>query len=630
MEFDKSRIERLKRALYSRDESMVPKEKRTPVRETDSSVPTNWGEDNSFEFSPEQMSKKNNSFFNKFFFFSVIFFVLSLTLALFIFFGGLNLISSSNVDIKITGPSTVASGEELDFIVSVVNSNRADLENAVLSLEYPEGTRMSGTGESVSRERIEIGNLKSNSSKDNSFRVSLFGEKDSIKPINIRLNYNVADSNALFSKEKNYEVVINSSPIILNVSYPKEINSGQDVNLTVDITSNSVVPIENALVKIEYPYGFTYKESSIKPYRDNSIWNLGTLQDGQKKTLTVTGSLIGQNLEDRSFRISVGNVINNSNLDFDTDLAAEQIIVGIRRSFFNLGFRSSKESYSLGENVSSEISWQNTLPERISNAKLEVSFSGNAFDRNGVSVGSGGFFRSVDNTIVWDRNTNSNLSELLSGVEGRFSFSNKSISGIEDIRSMKNPRIDMKIKMSGERVSNGETISSEENVTVKFSSLLNLTSRSYRNIAGISNSGPIPPRADQETTYTISWTLTNTVNDVSGVTVSTVLPVYASWKGEVSPSNESISYDPNTRRVTWSVGNVSFGTGFIYSPKQVYFKVGITPSVNQVGSSPEIIGASSVSGVDSYTGQNLSTGSSPTNTFFIGNDFISGNEKVVN
>lgn len=630
MEFDKSRIERLKRALYSRDEAMVPKEKRTPVREVESSVPTNWGDNNSFEFSPEQMSKKNNSFFNKFFLFSVIFFVLSLGAALFIFFGGLNLISSSNVDIKITGPSTVASGEELDFIVSVVNSNRVDLENAVLSLEYPEGTRVSGTGESVNRERIEIGNLGSNSSKDTSFRVSLFGEKDAIKPINIRLNYNVADSNALFSKEKTYEVVINSSPIILDVSYPREINSGQDVNLTIDVTSNSVVPIESTLIKVEYPYGFTYKDSSIKPSRDNSIWNLGTLQDGQKKTLTVVGTLIGQNLEDRSFRVSVGNMVNNANLDFDTDLAAEQITIGIRRSFFNLGFRTTKENFNLGENVSSEISWQNTLPERISSARLEVSFSGNVFDRNGVSVGSGGFFRSLDNTIIWDKNTNSNLSELLSGVEGRFSFSNRSISNIDDIRSMKNPTINMKIKMSGERVSNGETISSEENVSVKFSSLLNLTSRSYRTIAGISNGGPIPPRADQETTYTILWTLTNTVNDVSGVTVSAILPVYASWKGEVTPGSESVTYDPSTRRVTWNVGNLSFGTGYIYSPKQVYFKVGITPSVNQVGSSPEIIGPSVVSGVDTYTNQNLSTGAPATNTLFTGNDFISGNEKVVN
>jgi hypothetical protein len=51
---------------------------------------------------------------------------------------------------------------------------------------------------------------------------------------------------------------------------------------------------------------FTYKDSNIKPLRDNSVWNVGDLKDGDKKTLSVTGVLVGQNLEDRTFNISAG------------------------------------------------------------------------------------------------------------------------------------------------------------------------------------------------------------------------------------------------------------------------------------------------------------------------------------
>jgi hypothetical protein len=144
------------------------------------------------------------------------------------------------------------------------------------------------------------------------------------------------------------------------------------------------------------------------------------------------------------------------------------------------------------------------------------------------------------------------------------------------------------------------------------------------------NSGPIPPKADNESTYTISWTLTNTVNDASLVVVSAQLPVYVSWKGETLPSTESISYDPNTRKVTWNVGNVSFGTGFIYSPKQVSFKVGIIPSVNHVGSSPEILLPSSFSAKDLYTDKNISGSVSSMNTIFSDLNFKQGDEKVVN
>src|SRR4051812_40554019 len=104
MDFEKSSIERLKRTLYSRDENLVPKEHRTPVSERDINVPHDWGEKTSFDISPEVMVKRNNSFFNKFLLGSVAFFVVALGVALFIFFGGLNMISSNNVDIKIVAP----------------------------------------------------------------------------------------------------------------------------------------------------------------------------------------------------------------------------------------------------------------------------------------------------------------------------------------------------------------------------------------------------------------------------------------------------------------------------------------------------------------------------------------------
>src|SRR3989344_7741004 len=117
MEFEKSSIERLKRTLYSRNEKIVPKEKRTPVSGHEVNVPENWGKPADFNFSPDSinplMTKSKNSFFNKFLFYSFVFFLAALGIAGFIFFGGLNIISSNNLDIKITAPSSISSGEDL-------------------------------------------------------------------------------------------------------------------------------------------------------------------------------------------------------------------------------------------------------------------------------------------------------------------------------------------------------------------------------------------------------------------------------------------------------------------------------------------------------------------------------------
>ncbi len=601
MEFEKSSIERLKRTLYSRNEDIVPKEKRTPVSGREIDVPKDWGAKPSLDISGETMIKHNNTFFNKFLLGSVAFFLVALGVAVFIFFGGMNMISSNNLDIKIVAPSSVASGEELVMGLSILNSNRTDLEQVEFFITYPEGASSLGDSEPLSREKIDMGTIPSGQSKDHTVRALLYGEKESIKSFNFRIEYKVKGSNATFSKEKTYEVIINSSPIILNVSFPKEINSGQDLTFTIDLISNSSVVLRNSLIKIEYPYGFTYKDSNIKPLRDNSVWNLGDLKNGDKKTLSITGILVGQNLEDRTFNISAGTPNTGEVSDFDVPLATNMATVGIRKTFFDLSVSSDTIS-SFGRVSVVSIKWQNILPDKVLNTKISATISGSVFDRTSVRPNNGGFFRSTDDTILWDKNSTQNLALFSPGDSGEVSFSFYSLANSIQTRTIKNPHIDVLVKIVGDRSgSDTSTISSEGKIMIKFPSVLTFTAKSFRGVGPFSNTGPIPPKADKESTYTINWTITNANNDLKDAVVTAVLPAGVEWKNEISPINERISYNPETRIVTWNIGNISLGTGFTYSPKEVSFKVGIVPSVIQINNIPDLVTRLKISAMDTYT-----------------------------
>ena len=633
MEFEKSRLERLKRSLYSRNESSIPREKRTPVSGREYTVPNDWGDKPSFDLPADIMIKKNNSFFNKFLVIAIIFFVCALGIASFIFFGGLNSVSSNNVDIKVTGPSSISSGEELDFNLDIINQNRTNLEKTTLYIDYPTGAQSIGpSGKIITRDKIDFGTLEKGANKNQDVRVMFFGEKGAVKTIKFRLEYTVTGSNAIFSKEKTYDVSISSSPIILNVSYPKEVNSGQEVDFTIDVTSNSSVVIQNTLLKIEYPYGFTYKDSSIKPLRDNMVWNLGDLKNGDKKTLTISGILVGQNLEDRSFRISLGTPNSPTTQDFDTNLALEQATIGIRKSFFGLTISTGGEQKNIGEigaSVPVSINWQNTLPDRIVNNIIVAKLSGNIFDRSGVSTGDTGFYSSSDGSIVWDKNTVSSLQDISPGDGNKVSFSLLSLLNSVQTRSIKNPYINVHVDMTGNRTGTEATaVSSSQDLTIKFNSVIGLTAKSYR--SGVfTNTGPIPPRADSESTYTVAWALTNTSNDLKNTIVSAVLPVNIVWKGDISPSGEHISYNPDSRTVTWSVGNISAGIGFAYLPRTVSFKLGVTPSVTQIGSVLNLLSDTSASANDTFTGTNLRISVGLVNTHFSDSNFRNGDDTVV-
>ncbi len=603
-DFDKSRIEKLKQTLYSRNENIVPKEKRTPVEGHNVDAPTNWGEPKTFEFNPETMARKNNSFFNKFLLWSVIFFVIAVGAAIFSFMGGFNMISSNNLDIKVVSPSSVSSGEELDMGLTILNANRTDLTDVSLEIIYPEGSQSVGdNSKPLTRETEDLGTIKAGGSANYTLRALLFGEKDSIKTFDLRLEYKVKNSNAVFSKEKFYDVSIGSSPLLLNVTYPQEINSGQDVQLSVDVTSNSPVVLSNTLLKVEYPYGFTYKSSNIRPLRNNSVWNIGDLKNGDKKTLVITGTLVGQDQEDRSFRVSVGTPSSPGDSDFSTALSEFLATVGIRKSFFNLELVPANGSSvtAPGQSAGIAIKWQNTLPDKIESSQIQATIFGNGFDHNQVSVGNSGFYRSVDNTVLWDKSQDKDLIEILPGDAGSVSLTPSALNEAS-IRQVRNPHIDVHVVMSGSRSgTQSGPVQSTADISIKVASTLTLAAKSFRNNGTFSNTGPIPPRADQETTYTVNWLLTNTTNDISNTTVSATLPPGVSWKGQTSPSGEKINYNPDSHVVTWNASNVSAGTGFNYSPRQVSFQVGITPSVNQINTVPPLTSSIQVSGTDSWT-----------------------------
>ena len=633
MDPEKSSIERLKETLYSRNEDIVPKEKRTPVsaEPIPTEVPKDWGTKRSFDVPMNAPSDSGNRFFKRFLYGSLIFLGLAVIISVFIFFGGLNMISSNNVDIRITAPTSVSSGEEADMGLSIVNQNSADLLGVTLYIDYPEGVRAAATKEkTLSHDKVDLGDIPTGGAKDYNLRVLLFGQADSTKTFTFRLEYAVKGSNATFSKEKKYDVTISSSPLTLLVSAPSEINSGQEIDISVTLSSASPAPVQNSLVKVVYPYGFTYKDANIKALRDG-IWALGDLKNGDKKNLVIHGTLVGQDMEDRTFQITAGVESPDRPGNFQTALAAAQATVGIRKSFFDLGVSAeNKGIVEIGRSVPVTIQFQNTLPDKVMNARIEAVLSGNVLNTSSVSANDGGFYRSSDNTVIWDKNSTSVLSTISPGDAGNLSFSLSSLSDPVAVRSIKNPHIDIRVNMSGDRVGmETERISSTANITLKIPSTLSLSSKVHRTVGPFTNIGPIPPKVDKESTYTVTWTLTNTTNDLTNGIVTATLPTGILWKEESSPAGERITYNADTRTVTWNVGNISALAGFTYSPKEVNFKVALIPNLSQAGSAPELVAEAAASATDSYANTTVRAMGQILTTQFSDPSYKVGNNIVI-
>ena len=307
---EKSRIEELKKSLYSRVAPDIRTKRRLRFQKQEVDVQTDWDHPQEIQEDVELNKKYKDtsmSFLTKLLIFSVIVFVAAIGIGAYLLFNGSNIVSANNIDININAPVSVAGGEPISFDVQVFNKNNVKLETVDLSVDYPAGTAdPSDTSKELKGFRELIPDIDPNGVGQKTLQAVVYGEENSKKEIKVTVEYRVKGSNAIFQKEKTFDILISSSPLSLNVSSFKEVNSGQEFELTVTMTSNSKEVIKNLLLKAVYPFGFAYISSDTKTLGDTTTWKIGDIPPGAKKTIKIKGKLEGQDDETRVFRFNTG------------------------------------------------------------------------------------------------------------------------------------------------------------------------------------------------------------------------------------------------------------------------------------------------------------------------------------
>lgn len=650
----KEKLNRLEKKLYSRNAPNIIDKGRSelnPLPDTgdvrgiggeNEEVKESWVNSKAGGFDElvarvSRASNKKYSFIKKFFIFSILFFVVACGVATFVFLGGINSVSSKNVDIKVVGPLSTPGGQEVSFDINIINNNSVDLNSAALLVEYPTSTRSTiDPTKELSQERFVLDKIKSGESFSQNIKAIFFGEKDTVKQIKISLEYRVENSSALFYKEKIHEISISSTPIIITPTYPKEVNSNQEISFNIEVASNSKDKVNNFLVNVEYPFGFVFEDSTPKASFGNNIWQFSGLDSGEKKTISIKGNIIGQDNEEKVFKINAGT----ASLDDERTIAIpfsqlmESILV--KKSFIGLDvFIEGKEGDFAAQSdsqIATEFTVRNNLPSRLFNITAEVALKGGALNQLGISPGDNGFFQSSNNTILWDKRGVTEFSDMEPGAEKNLSFGLSPLLYANIAKGIK-PEIDMVITARGERILDSgsvESVSTTETRKIVLATNVSLSSKAARSVGNIENTGPIPPKADVPTTYTVVWSVTNSFNQAANVEVRATLPPYIKWTNLKSPANEIFSYNPVTNEVVWNVGSLLPNTGFDSSPKEIYFQLEFLPSLSQVGLSPVILGEASLSGIDKVTSMKIeSKAPAITTNFSEDPSFKIGDDKVV-
>jgi hypothetical protein len=136
------------------------------------------------------------------------------------------------------------------------------------------------------------------------------------------------------------------------------------------------------------------------------------------------------------------------------------------------------------------------------------------------------------------------------------------------------------------------------------------------------NTGPIPPVANEDTSYTARLTISaqNTLTDAQ---VTFTLPGYVSWRN-VYTDRANVAYDQRTRMVTWSVSRLE-------AEKNTSVEIGLSlhPSQSHVGSSPYITSSIVLDATEDNSRLNIKNTVSGLTTYISGENWSSDPSKVI-
>ena len=537
-------------------------------------LPSSWGQETPLIIKTEE--ERGLSFGSKLLFVATLFFLVMLGFSAWRVVSLRNVVSSSNIDMTPTITPYVEGGEVTPLSLSVRNRNTVSLESASVTLLYKQGSGSQDEQEKK-QEKRDLGTIGSDDVKTLDFNISLYGSESETRDITLKLEYKVTGSNALFTKLVTVPVILRTPPIFVGIEGPERLSSGQLGTFIFTIRNNSATTSLPSVLKLQFPNNFTVESSDPKPIARSTSWDISKLAKGSSQIVKVVGSFEGKQGETGTVVAKIG-LVGDVPTEIGLVFASANKDVILRSSPLVLAMSlvadsSFTETIKYGDLARVSVNYSNGSLEPLEDVAITISLSGDAALYSKIDPSSG-YYDSIAKTITWNKATLPDLAVLPPNSQGSVTI------GIPIVAKGNNSPT-LKVTVGGTATSKTtDDVTTSVSKTYSVSGSASVFASTQYKTSSFLNSGPIPPKPNQDTTYTANLKV-SAQNAIVNTKVSFTLPVYVTWRNVTS--DPAVTYDSKTRTVNWNIGKMEQG-------KTMSADVGLSvrPSQSHVGQSPPI------------------------------------------
>jgi hypothetical protein len=514
------------------------------------------------------------------------------------------LFSDTNVTLVLDGPKSVASAESVTFSLQYANDNWVALHSAEIAISYPKNFRpdtKEGWIVADTRIVVPVGDIASRSTARVDVTGKFFGSKGESSYLDATLRYSPSQMSEIFSYDTRYGVVISTSPISLEMSAPKMAATGDTVEYLIDYENQGTEEFPNIRIKLEYPDSFQFTSADPVSSEGNTTWYVGDLAGKMRGKIRVSGILTGQRGEVKPVKASIGYFQGNGDFLSYSTISQLTRIDASPLSIDQLVNDSRIVTTTLGSMLTYRISYKNEGNIGFRDAIITLDFDTSILDFSRMQKQSG-YFDAVKKQMIWQASDIPTLDVLDPGESGEIVFSVPVFTELSNI-SGKHLGIRTTAKIDSPDVptpAGSNKIIASSALNVQLSSAIDLTVKGRYYGASVENSGPIPPKVGVQTTYGLTFKLTNSLNDLSGARVVASLPSGVRFTGKFSPESETVTFNDRTNELVWEIGN--FSAGSQEASREVTVQVAVIPGPSDVDKEIRLMNRAIFFAKDTFTG----------------------------
>ena len=466
-----------------------------------------------------------------------------------------------------------------------------------------------------------VGDLKNNEVFQKEISLIVFGPEQTVKDLKMSVSYfpESLGPQARFAKNKTIKVSVRETAVKLNLITAEKVLNNEDFEIQAAYQNISQTDLENLELEISAPSIFTLASSNMPPSAGNDIWTIEKLgKEKSGENLVLHGRVIGAEggfFEIKaSFFMRMGNkkyLLNEktARLTISSSPLSLEITVNDQRNY--LVFEGTSLRY--------QLNYANNSGVGLNDAIITAQLIGEMFDFK--TLNGNGFFSSQNNTITWNTANAPELRLIPAGAKGKVEFQIKTLASYP-IHRISDKDFILKVKGEISSPTVPYYIASDKTIGLttletKIGGRINLESSVWFNTpeSDITNSGPLPPKVNQPTTFTVRWRVKNYATDVSDVEIKSFLQSGARWTGVVKSNIDALPiYNDRTQEIIWKIDNVPAAKGIVNSPIEAEFQIEVTPAVNQIDKALSLLSQTDLTAFDKFASANLKAFSETLNT----------------